>query len=118
MSFVADASGFARRLCEAEAERSGLSMREAAATVARRLRCSTNAIAALLYQPPKSVCADLFASLQAAVETQIEREIEALENELLRLRAGRIRRSPIEISEMAADLARLKSRMQGQGSLL
>lgn len=93
-------------------------MREAAALVARRVRSSGATIEALVYKPPKSVCADLFAALTAAVETQIQREIEALEHELLRLRAGRIRRSPIEISALATDLARLKSRMQGQGSLL
>lgn len=111
MFHVAIASGYARRLCEAEAGRSGASLREAASIVARRLRCTPNAIAALLYQPPKSVCADLLAALTAAVETEIAREIRELETELARLAAGRLRRSPVEISEMASDLARLRDRL-------
>lgn len=117
MSHVDTAGSYARRLCEMEAQRSGRSINDAIGTVARRLKAARGSIWSLLYEPPKSICADLFARIEDAVEDALEREIHELELELAKVRAGAVRRSPVEMAEIDATLAKLRGLMNPQGSL-
>jgi hypothetical protein len=117
MSHVETAGSYARRLCEMEARRTGLTLKDAIRPVARRLKAAPTAIWSLLYEPPKSICADLFARIQDAVDDALEREIHELELELAKVRAGAARRSPVEMAEIDATLAKLRSLISSQGSL-
>lgn len=114
MIYVAEASGYARRLVEDEAHRNGQPIKVAARTVARRLRTSPSSIWSLLFRPPKQISASLLFALQAAVERQIVREIEALNNELVSLRQKGRRVDPGTLEEIETDIARLRARLNGE----
>jgi hypothetical protein len=111
MIYVAEASGYARRLVEDEARRNGQPIKVAARAVARRLKSSPSSIWSLLFRPPKQVSASLLFALHAAVERQIVREIEALNNELVSLRQKGRRTDPSTLAEVEESLARLRARL-------
>jgi ribosomal protein L29 len=113
MTAVAFASGYARRLVEGEARRSGQPLKGAARAVARRLRTSHGSIWSLLFRPPKQVNADLLFALEGAVDQEINREIEALKNELAQLRQKGRRAHLDTLAAVEADLARLKAVLRG-----
>jgi hypothetical protein len=117
MSHVETAGVFARRLCEIEGRRSGLSLQDAMRPVARRLKAAPGTIWGLLYEPPKTVCADLFAGLQRAIEAELLNEMRALENELAMVRGSRLGPDPSEIQEIEATLARMKELLGPQRRL-
>lgn len=111
MSGVLLASTYARRLVEREATRSGVNVKAAIGTVARRLRAPHGTIWGLLFRTPKRVGSDLLDALEAAVVREISSEIRALEHELesLTSRSSFDRRiDPGSLAEVEADLARLK----------
>lgn len=112
MSTVPLASSYARRLVEHEQRQAGTNMRDAAKAVARRLKRPPGAVWNLLFRAPKSVCHDLYLSLEAAVERKIEREIGDLEHELAQLKAGRRRLGPGVVEEAEASLARLRAALR------
>jgi hypothetical protein len=109
MTAVAYASGYARRLVEGEARRSGQPLKIAARSVARRLKTSPGAIWGLLFRLPKQVNADLLFALHGAVDQEIVREIEALQDELANLRRKDRRPDPIALEAIDADIARLRA---------
>jgi hypothetical protein len=106
------ARGWVRRLLAGEQRRSGIPVRQAAATVARRARMTPAAVMALAYEPPKDIGVSTFEALRAAVENEIKAEIEALTHELALARV----RNPVargnEIQEIEADLAALAQRLR------
>lgn len=109
---VAVAARYARRLAEAEARRSCVTLTAAYRSVARRLRTSPSAIYGLLFRRPKNISADLFFALQAAVERDLQREIETLEQELTTI--GRRARliDPATVEDIDAGIAALKSKLR------
>jgi ribosomal protein L29 len=109
MSTVALASGYARRLVENEARRTGEPLKVALNPVARRVRAAPATIWSLLFRPPKRVSADLLAALEAAMEHELNAEIRALQNELAALRATAHRPNPRKIAEVEEGLARLRA---------
>lgn len=106
------AKSWAARLVSKETARSGANTRDAAARVARRLRSSQSAVLALLYSPPKDIGARLYGALREAVEAEIRREIEALENELAALSGGSAGLDPSQIQEVAADILALRQKVE------
>lgn len=113
MTSVIVAKAYARRIVESEARSTGRPVVEVVRHVAQRLRQPHGSIWALLYRSPKTVRADLLASLVEAVEKQVRLEIQALENELLAVRLGTAHRDPAEIEEIAAGVEALKARLRG-----
>lgn len=116
MIYVARASGYTRRLVETEARRSSQPIKTAARAVARRLRISHGAIWNLLFRPPKQISANLLFALETAVDSELERELGELENELARHRAGALkarRLDPSTRAEIEADVARLRALLEG-----
>lgn len=109
---VEAAKAWASRLVAGEAARSGTNTRDAAARVARRLRSSKSTVLALLYSPPKDVGARLYEALQNAVEAEVRREIEALQNELAALGGGRNSLDQSQIQEVEADLLALREKVE------
>lgn len=105
------AKGWAAKLVHQETARSGATTRDAAARVARRLKSSQSAVLSLLYSPPKDVGARLYRALQEAVEAEIRREIEALENELAALSGGSAGLNPSQIQEVEADILALRQKV-------
>lgn len=118
MMYVAQASGYARRLVETEARRNGQPLKTAARSVARRLKASPGAIWSLLFRPPKQVSANLLFALETAVDHELEREIGELQHELATHRAGarQARRlDPGTRAEVEKDIARLRAVLAGEG---
>lgn len=111
MTTVATASHYARRLCEVQSRQTGQPIKEVARDVARRLRQPYGSIWGLLFRAPKMVSAELLLSLQEAVERQVQLEIQALENELLAVRLGALRRDARALEEIEAGIAGLKARI-------
>lgn len=113
MTAVAYASGYARRLVEGEARRTGQPLKVAARAVARRLKTPPGAVWGLLFRPPKQVNADLLFALHGAVDHEIVREIEALQDELAKLRRKDRLPDPRALAAVEKDIARLKTVLQG-----
>jgi hypothetical protein len=113
MTYVTMARGYARRLVETEARRSGLSQKAALAAVASRLRESPSTLWSLLYRAPKRISADLLETLHTAVEREIRREIGALENELAKLARSPGRIDPRTIEAVDAGIRELKASLSG-----
>ncbi len=113
MTTVVMASKYARRLVETEARQTGQPIKEVAAHVATRLRQPYGSIWGLLFRAPKTVSAELLVALQEAVEKQVRLEIQALENELLAVRLGALRRDAGALEEIEAGIAGLKARLRG-----
>ncbi|GJE45463.1 hypothetical protein [Methylobacterium soli] len=111
MTTVATASRYARRLVEVEARTTGQPVKEVAKHVAARLRQPYGSIWGLLFRAPKTVSAELLVALQEAVERQVRLEIQALENELLAVRLGALRRDDRALEEIEAGIAGLKARL-------
>lgn len=111
MTAVATASHYARRLVEGEARATGQPIKEVARHVAARLRQPYGSIWALLFRAPKTVSGDLLIALQEAAERQVKLEIEALQNELLAVRLGAVRRDARALAEIEAGLAGLRARL-------
>lgn len=109
MIYVAQASGYARRLVEAEAHEHGQPLKTAAKSVARRIKVPPGSIWSLLFRPPKQISANLLYALHAAVEKQIVREIEALNAELVELRRKGAHPNQGTLQEVEAGIARLRS---------
>jgi ribosomal protein L29 len=117
MSAVLQASGYARRLVEGEAKRSGTGLSEAIPAVARRLKAPPTSLWSLLFRPPKRIYSDLLDSLEDAVAKEIRREIAELENELAALMATRSalgRLNQNTVAEVEKDLARLRLVIAGE----
>lgn len=113
MTTVAMAKAYARRIVESEARSSGQPIKEVAKSVAARLRQPYGSIWGLLFRAPKTVSAELLVALQDAVERQVRLEIQALENELLAVRLGALRRDEGALEEIEEGIARLKARLRG-----
>ena len=113
MDTVARAQGYARRIVDSEARTTGRPVVEVVKHVAARLRQPHGSIWALLYRSPKTVRADLLAALSEAVEQQLRREIQALENEILAVRLGTVRRTPADLQEIAEGIEELKGKLRG-----
>ncbi|KQP53059.1 hypothetical protein [Methylobacterium sp. Leaf106] len=114
MTTVTIASTYARRLVESEARVTGQPIKEVAKHVAARLRQPHGSIWGLLFRSPKTVSAELLVVLQEAVEKQVRLEIQALENELLAVRLGALRRDVGALEEIEAGIAGLKSRLRNE----
>ena len=112
MTTVSTASQYTRRLVESRARETGASVKDAARDVAAHLRQPYGSIWGLLFRAPKTVSAELLVSLQEAVERQVRREINALENELLAVRLGSLRRDDRALEEIEAGIAGLKARLR------
>ncbi|TXN33927.1 hypothetical protein [Methylobacterium sp. WL19] len=113
MTTVSTASRYARRLVEGEARTTGQPIKEVAKHVATRLRQPYGSIWGLLFRSPKTVSAELLVALQEAVEKQVRLEIQALENELLAVRLGALRRDAGALEEIEEGIARLRARLAG-----
>ena len=113
MDGVTVASGYARRLVEGEARRSGLGIKDAVQPVARRLRASHGSVWGLLFRVPKDISKTLFDRLEAAVEREVIRDMGALENELAAIRASSGGSRTRTLAEAEASLARLKAALGG-----
>lgn len=111
MPTVAAASRYTRRLVESRARETGAPVKEAARDVAARLRQPYGSIWGLMFRAPKTVSAELLVALQEAVEKQVRREISALENELLAVRLGALRRDDRALEEIEAGIAGLRARL-------
>lgn len=111
MTTVVTASRYARRLVEGEARTTGQPIKEVARHVAARLRQPYGSIWGLLFRSPKTVSAELLVALQEAVEKQVRLEIAALENELLAVRLGALRRDDGALEEIEAGIAGLRARL-------
>lgn len=111
MPTVTLATAYTRRLVEHEARQTGQPIKEVAKHVAARLRQPYGSIWGLLFRSPKTVSADLLVALQEAVEKQVRLEIQALENELLAVRLGSLRRDEGALQEIEAGIAGLKARL-------
>jgi len=116
MSTVALASGYARRLVESEARRTGEPIKVALAPVARRLRAAPATLWSLLFRPPKQVSADLLAALEAAMEHELNAEIRTLQNELATLRAKALGSHHRKIAEVQEGIARLRAALRDEGA--
>lgn len=113
MTTVTTASLYARRLVEGEARATGEPIKEVAKQVATRLRQPYGSIWGLLFRAPKTVSAELLVALQEAVEKQVRLEIAALENELLAVRLGALRRDEGALQEIEAGIAGLRAKLRG-----
>lgn len=111
MTTVATAQGYARCLVEAESRVTGQPLKEVARDVACRLRQPYGSIWGLLFRAPKTVSAELLVALQEAVDRQVRLEIAALENELLAVRLGALRRDAGALEEIEAGLAGLRAKL-------
>lgn len=114
MTTVTTASLYARRLVEGEARVTGEPIKEVAKHVAKRLRQPHGSIWGLLFRSPKTVSAELLVALQEAVEKQVRLEIQALENELLAVRLGALRRDEGALQEIEAGIAGLRTKLRKQ----
>ena len=112
MTTVATASAYARRIVESEARISGQPVKEVARHVANRLRQPYGSIWGLLFRAPKTVSAEVLVALQEAVEKQARLEIQALENELLAVRLGSLRRDARALEEIEEGIAGLRTRLR------
>lgn len=112
MTMVLTARAYARRIVEGEARATGQPIKEAAKHVAARLRQPHGSIWALLFRAPKSVSAELVVALQEAVEKQVRQEIQALENELLAVRLGTLRRDASALAEIEKGIAGLRAKLR------
>ena len=112
MPTVTVASRYTRRLVESHARETGAPIKDAARDVAARLRQPYGSIWGLMFRAPKTVSAELLVALQEAVEKQVRREINALENELLAVRLGAIRRDARALEEIEEGIAGLRARLQ------
>ncbi|MFL5063430.1 MAG: hypothetical protein ACJ8FU_08395 [Xanthobacteraceae bacterium] len=111
---VAQGCGYARRLVEAEAQRSGQPIKAASRTIARRLRTSHGSIWSLLFRPPKDIGASLLRSLETALETELQKEIEALHVELAALRKNARRPDPRTLAEVEEGITSLRAALRGE----
>jgi hypothetical protein len=116
MPTVTVAASYTRRLVESRARETGASVKDAARDVAAHLRQPYGSIWGLLFRAPKTVSAELLVALQEAVERQVRREINALENELLAVRLGSLRRDDRALEEIEAGIAGLKARLRTAAS--
>lgn len=116
MPTVSVAANYTRRLVESRARETGASVKDAARDVAAHLRQPYGSIWGLLFRAPKTVSAELLVALQEAVEKQVRREINALENELLAVRLGSLRRDDRALEEIEAGIAGLKARLRNAAS--
>lgn len=112
MSSVPLATSYARSLVEAEQRQAGTDIRQAVASVSRRLRRPTGTVWNLLFRAPKHVCHDLFIALEEAAERRVEQQMRELENELAALRAARRRLDPGVVAEAEASLVRLRAALR------
>ena len=112
MSAVAACKSYARRLVDAEARNTGRPVKDCIGAVARRLREPHGSILALLYREPKDVRSRLVEALAMEVERTVRAEIASLENELLAVRLGALRRDDREMAEIEKGIAGLKSRIR------
>lgn len=116
MPTVTVAASYTRRLVESRARETGASVKDAARDVAAHLRQPYGSIWGLLFRAPKTVSAELLVALQEAVERQVRREINALENELLAVRLGSLRRDDRALEEIETGIAGLKARLRTAAS--
>jgi hypothetical protein len=86
MTAVAYASGYARRLVEGEARRSGQPLKMPRALCGSPPQDIPWRHLGAVVRLPKQVNADLLFALHGAVDQEIVREIEALQDELAQLR--------------------------------
>lgn len=112
MSAVTLCKTYARRLVDAEAKKTGRPVKDCIGAVARRLREPHGSILALLYREPKDVRSRLVRVLADEVERTVKAEIASLENELLAVRLGAVRRDDREMAEIAAGIEGLKARLR------
>jgi hypothetical protein len=114
MSSVSVASGYARRLVEAEARRTGRSVKQAIPAVARHIKAPVGCVWGLLFRAPKQISFDLFICLEEAVARDLRRQIGALEDELVAVTSRADRPlSLCAVAEIEADLARLREAVRG-----
>lgn len=99
---------WARRLEDREASRSECPIAAARASVARRVGVSPGTLENLRNGRLKTVAVHIFAGLRAAIERDIQAEIDALENELVAARAAGLELSeaPLRAAEAALGAAR------------
>lgn len=109
IDFTDVARGYARRLEDREAARSGSSVHVARMSVARRLHMSPGTLENLRNGRMKNVAAGIFAKLRSMVEHEINQEIQALEHELQMARACGLDRRDDEISAAEAALQTARS---------
>lgn len=108
MDFGDTAREWARRLEAREAKRSGHPIAVARASVARRVGISPGTLENLRNGRLKTVAVHIFAGLRAAIERDIQAEIDALETELVAARSAGldVSAAPLRAAEAALVAAR------------
>jgi ABC-type phosphate transport system auxiliary subunit len=107
--FDHSAHRLARELENRERDRSGISLKQARAIVARRLNLLPGTLENLRNNRVKDVRQRVADRLRAAYLRELEREHAALEHELHCLRATGSRLDSSEVSEIEADLAKVRA---------
>lgn len=111
-SFVDQAGAWGRRLEDREADRLGMTVREARAVVARRSGVAPGTLENLRKGRLKSVGAHVYARLRAAVIRELEAEHAALEHELQLLRAAGSDPRENEIAAVVASREAVRSALR------
>ena len=107
MSATYDAIGIVTRL-ERAAMRDGAKLAQARESVARKVGVSPGTLESIQRGRIKRLAHDLFQKLNAALERQLEREIEAAQHELSILRAAGARVDAAAVAEADEALARAR----------
>lgn len=108
MSAAHNAIEFVTRL-ERAAMRDGVKLAQAREIVARRVGVSPGTIESIRRGRVKRLAHDIFEKLRAALERQLEREIEAAAHDLAMVRASGARVDAAAIFEAEAALERARS---------
>ncbi len=109
IDFVDTARGWALRLEEAEAARSNVPVEDARPIVARKLGVSPGTLTSLRKRRLKDISAAVYAKLNAAVERLLEKQLAALEHELLVVRQQKLDAHRHDVAEIEADIARVRA---------
>lgn len=114
-AYVADAREMAELLEEREAKVAG-NLPDARRNLASRFGIAASIFYALRHRPPKSIGADIYDRLCAAIEYEAAQGIRKLQHEMataekrrLRLRQGHARRAALLVGQARQELARLRS---------
>jgi ABC-type phosphate transport system auxiliary subunit len=114
VAFNHSAHRLARELENRERDRSGISLKQARAIVARRLNLLPGTLENLRNNRVKDVRQRVADRLRAAYLRELEREHAALEHELQCLRATGARLDGDQIAAVAADLAKIRAALTGE----
>lgn len=101
------------RALEARAARRGLSQTDARRRIADKLGCAPGTLESIAKGRKKSIDAGFWQRVRNLLVKEIEREIKALTHELEILRQTGADPDPIEITEVEAHLAKVRTMLAG-----